>query len=293
MDRYATHDGPGVRTVLYFRGCPLRCEWCSNPEGQTSKPVLVFVKERCTNCGLCPEVCPLEALELQQTMVQVNRSKCNLCGVCLPVCPTGALDIWGKAYSVADLLEILERNRIIYRISGGGVTCSGGDPLYQGHFLMELLKACRRRGIHTAVETSAYTDRDLFKAMLQEVDWLFIDLKHMDSEAHRRLTCKNNDLILDNARVASSILQARGKALVVRMVVIPGVNDGQNIHDLADFLSSLPFLTMVELLTYHNYGVYKYDLIDRSYDLLETKPPTAEMMEECRTILKNRGLSVA
>ncbi len=299
IDRSANHDGPGVRTLLYFKGCPLRCKWCSNPEGQTPEPDVVFHETKCNGCGLCIEACPTQALKLRQpeeatgANLHINRSKCNLCGACASVCPTKALEIWGKSYSVTELLQILERDRFIHRRSGGGLTCSGGDPLYQYGFVSELLQACRKWGIHTVVETCAYVDEEPFKAILQQVDWLFIDLKHMDSKRHLMFTGKSNELILRNTRVASSTLQARGKPLVIRMVVVPGINDDQTIHDMADFFSSLPLVTRVELLAYHRYGVHKYDLLHRSYGLKDTKPPTARVMEKYKEVLKTRGLVVA
>ncbi len=299
IDRFATHDGPGIRTLLYFKGCSLRCKWCSNPEGQTSEPDLVFLQMTCTGCGLCVEGCSIQALELGRGVsgtkfnVNINRLRCNLCGVCASACPTNALQIWGKRYSVPDLLEIIERDRLIHKRSGGGLSCTGGEPLCQAEFLRVLLEECHRRGIHTAVETCAYVDEEPFKAILQVVDWLFIDLKHMDTKMHQTYVGKSNDLILRNIRLASSTLHDRSKALVIRMVVIPGINDGRNISDMGDFLCSLPFVTMVELLPYHRYGVYKYDLLGRSYGLTDVKPPTTKAMGKYKKSLEDKGLVVA
>ncbi len=294
-DRFATHDGPGIRTTLYFKGCPLRCKWCSNPEGQTRQPELVLVKADCNGCGLCIGACPAQALGLpdRARAVQVYRSKCNSCGACASVCPTGALQIWGQSYSVPDLVEMLEKDRLIYKRSGGGLTCTGGEPLYQAEFLQGLVEECHRWGIHTAVETCAYADEGAFKAVLQVVDWLFIDVKHMNANEHRTFVGKSNEVILRNIRLASLILRTRSKALSIRMVVIPGINDGENISDLSDFLCSLPLVTNVELLPYHRYGVYKYDLLGRRYGLTNVEAPSAEAMGEYRRLLRYRGLPVA
>ncbi|MFC1990578.1 glycyl-radical enzyme activating protein [Chloroflexota bacterium] len=294
IDRNATHDGPGIRTLLYFKSCPLRCHWCSNPEGQLADPVLIFQPAKCNNCGLCIDACPRQALTLPKpARVRIDRSKCDVyCGECVPACPTVALQIWGQRYSVPEVVELLERDRLIHRKSGGGLSCTGGEPLAQGEFLLGLLDQCRRQGIHTSVETSAYADKVLFKAMLQLVEWLFIDLKHMNPQKHLELTGKSNDIILRNTRLASTILQTRGKALVIRQVVIPNITDGQNITDLADFATSLPFVSGVELLTYHNYGSHKYNLLNRKYGLQEVTPPTAEEMVKYKKVLQDKGLTV-
>ena len=293
IDRNATHDGPGFRTALYFKGCPLKCKWCCNPEGQSASPILIFQQSKCNDCGLCIGACPVVALERRgPAKIDIYRSRCNGCGDCLTVCPTEALQNWGRSYTVEEVLQLLEKDRVIHRRSGGGVTCTGGEPLEQGEFLLELLKQCRHWGIHTAVETSAYADEGLFRELLQLVDWLFIDIKHIKPQSHLELTGESNERILCNARLASTVLKNRGKELVFRQVVVPGITDGQNIRDLAEFTATLPFLTGVELLAYHNYGVYKYDLRGDAYRLEEIKQPTAEDMEKYKKVLRDKGLEV-
>ncbi|MBI2916362.1 MAG: glycyl-radical enzyme activating protein [Chloroflexi bacterium] len=299
IDRFASHDGPGIRTLVYFKGCPLRCEWCSNPEGQAPDPVLVFQAAKCTGCGLCIEACPLRALQLVQDPegngagVQIDRSRCQPCQACVASCPDDALQVWGRRRTTGDLLEVLDKDRAVHARSGGGLTCTGGDPVYQWRFLVNVLEACAQWGIHTAVETCAYADEAPFKSAVERLDWLFIDLKHMDTNAHLRWTGKSNGPVLRNARLASHLLKARGKALVIRQVVVPGVNDGQNISDLADFLCSLPLVTAVELLPYHIYGASKYGLLGRRYGLGDAKPPSDKAMEACKKVLRDRGLTVA
>ncbi len=299
IDRFALHDGPGIRTNFYFKGCALRCEWCDNPEGQTSIPEMVLFRSRCNGCGLCVERCPHQAVWFQhpsgtdKTNLRINRSKCNLCGVCVSVCLRNALEIWGRKYSILELVDILERDRSVHKRSGGGVTCTGGDPLYQSGFTLKLLKLCRKRGIHTGIETCGHVDEKSFRAILKEGDWLAIDLKHMNWKDHLLLTGKSNDLILRNLRLASSALATRQRALVIRMVVVPGANDKNNVHEMANFLSSLPFITLVELLPYHAYGVYKYDLLGCSYNLKDIMPPTTEAMARYKGVLESRGIKVA
>ena len=296
IDYSAVHDGPGVRTSVYFKGCPLRCIWCSNPEGQRSEPNLVFMQSGCIDCGLCVEKCPTKALELQRDSetqkpkLQVNRIKCNLCGECISACSPKALQIWGKYYPIPELLKIVEENRPIYRKSGGGITLTGGEPLYQWESTLELLEQCRKRGIHTVVETSAYGSEEAFDRILGEVDLLFIDLKHMDPEEHLRLTGKGNDLILQNLKRASSVLNKRNRYLVIRMVVVPGINDGDNIHKAAEFLRSLPYIKGVEFLPYHRYGITKYELLNCFYQLPDLKPTSDELIENCKKVMISYGI---
>jgi pyruvate formate lyase activating enzyme len=189
-------------------------------------------------------------------------------------------------------LKIVEKNRPIYRRSGGGITLTGGDPLYQWESTVELLEQCRRRGIHTVVETSAYGGEEAFDRILNEVDWLFIDLKHMDAEEHLRITGKSNDLILENVKRASSVLGKRNRDLVIRMVVVPGINDGDNITRAAEFLHSLPYIKRVEFLPYHRYAIAKYELLNRSYQLSDLRPTSDELMEHCKNVMASYGIVV-
>lgn len=297
IDHSAIHDGPGIRTAVYFKGCPLKCIWCSNPEGQTPDPNLVFIQIKCIGCGLCIEKCPTKAIEFKEHDVipnvhlQINRAKCNLCGECVFVCPTEALEILGKKYSIPEILHVLEKDRPIHHKSGGGVTLTGGEPLFQPESIRELVEHCYKRGIHTVMETCAYGDEETFKQILEKVNWLFIDLKHMDQQTHFRLTGKYNDLIHNNLRLASAMMAAENRVLVIRMVVIPGINDGNNIYELAEFLHSLPYIENVELLPYHRYGTHKYNLLSRSYDLVNLEPPSSELMEKCKKVFEKYRIS--
>jgi pyruvate formate lyase activating enzyme len=238
------------------------------------------------------EKCPTKAIEFKKhdgipnDYLQINRTKCNLCGECVLVCPTKALEIFGKKYSIPELLSILEKDRPIHRKSGGGVTLTGGEPLFQPESIIELLELCCKRGIHIVMETCAYGNEETFKQILERVDWLFIDLKHMDPKTHFKLTGKTNDLIQNNVRLASAMMAAKNRVLAIRMVVVPGINDGNNIHELAEFLHSLPYIENVELLPYHRYGTHKYNLLNRSYDLINLEPPSRELMEKWKKVLE-------
>jgi pyruvate formate lyase activating enzyme len=220
-------------------------------------------------------------------------SLCHRCGECLSVCSPKALEIWGTDYALPEIMTMVEKNRAIYRRTGGGMTLTGGDPLFQWESSLELLEQCHKRGIHTVVETSAYADEEAFERILREIDWLFIDLKHIDPEEHLRLTGRRNDLILRNVKRASSVLKKRNRELVIRMVIVPGINDGDNIQETAEFLSSLPYIKGVECLPYHGYGITKYGLLNRPYSLPYLKPPSEELIESCRKGIIDFGLNRA
>ena len=296
LDYSAVHDGPGMRTSIYLKGCPLRCVWCSNPEGQRPEPDLVFIQIRCIECGQCTDACHAGAIDAVRDAATgksrflVDRERCDLCGECVAACTPKALELWGRDYTIPELAKILEKNRGLYRRSGGGVTLTGGDPLYQWEPTGAFLDLCKDMGIHTAVETSGYAEEEPFERIARSVDLLFIDLKHMDPDEHVRLTGRKNDAILRNLRRASSVLGERGRDPVVRMVVVPGVNDGENLERAARFLSFLPYLKTVEFLPYHRYGATKYDLLRLPYRLADKEPPSEELMENCRKAMMSFGI---
>ncbi len=290
VDRFATHDGPGIRTNLYFKGCPLRCLWCSNPEGQREGQELAFSEVKCTGCGRCYDACPAGALRLESGRASVDYGKCTHCGQCLSACLPGALYMYERSHTMPQAMDIVRRDRHIYRRSGGGITCTGGEPFLQVESLMLLLAACRRLGIHTAVESCGYVDPTRFRETLAYVDWLFVDLKHLDGDRHRKLTGRDNAITLNNLRVASAIFAEAGKVLAIRQVVVPGLNDGDNIRALAELARGLPRVDFVELLPYHAYGRPKYQALGRTYPLedLETLPDGR--MLEYKEVIESYGL---
>lgn len=290
IDRFAIHDGPGIRTNIYFKGCPLRCWWCSNPEGQHREDELGFSVNKCTGCGLCFNICPQGAIEPQGGHPAVDFTKCNLCGQCVAVCPAAALYIYGGCYTLAQIMDIVERDRYIYRRSGGGITCTGGEPLMQTKFVQSLLAKCREVGIHTVVDTCGCVSWSRFRETLTNIDWLFFDLKNIDSRRHKKLTGRDNAMILDNLRTASAVLGETGRILVIRQVVVPGRNDEGNIRALAKLASELPHLDMIELLPYHNYGMHKHQTLGRQYRLKDLAPPSEAKLKKYQEIIKSYGI---
>jgi pyruvate formate lyase activating enzyme len=221
----------------------------------------------------------------------LDREKCDACGQCVAACPSGALFLYGKLYDVAQIMDIVERDRHVYRRSGGGITCTGGEACSQPAFLHRLLTECRRAGVHTALETCGYVDSVEFRKILDEVDWLFFDLKHLDPAEHKKLTGKDNSLIMGNLRTAASVLAERGKTLAIRQVVVPGFNDEENIKALAQLAAGLPGVDFVELLPYHAYGTNKYATLWRAYGLDGMLPPKEDALRKCCKTIEAAGVT--
>ncbi|MFC1971120.1 glycyl-radical enzyme activating protein [Chloroflexota bacterium] len=271
IQKYSIHDGPGIRTVVFLKGCPLRCTWCANPESLNPLPELGFRHSLCNTCGDCMKTCPKGAISInsEDGTISIDRKVCDNCGKCVSDCYRDALALYGKRMSVAEVVSEVLKDMPFYRKSGGGITLSGGEPLYQSAFAMALLKQCHEAGIHTAVETSAYCSPRTLKAALKETDLLFFDLKHLDSATHSRLTGQPNDLILSNTKIIASA----GIPVIPRMPLIPTINDSaENIKVTADFLKLIN-IKVIELMPYHRFGLGKYEALGRQYLLDGVKAP--------------------
>jgi pyruvate formate lyase activating enzyme len=287
--RYSIHDGPGIRTAVFFKGCPLECHWCHNPEGRSYQPELIFRPARCILCDDCLKVCPHEAVSRTGDAILIDRTRCKVNGECAAVCNAEALQVVGRVMTVQQVLVELERDNVFYDQSGGGITFSGGEPLAQPGFLLELLIACRTRSLHTAVDTTGFTSWKILDGIRQNVDLFLYDLKLMDDARHRRWTGVSNTTILANLRRLSEI----GHKIIVRIPIIPGINDDEeNLRQTGSFLSTLPNVPAVELLPYHNIAEGKYAGLGISYELAEILPPTQEHMQTITTLLAGYGLTV-
>lgn len=285
IQRFSVHDGPGIRTVVFLKGCPLRCLWCSNPESQAHSPELGFTFQNCIGCGQCFAVCPTGAI--QQGDRRIDREKCVVCGSCAEVCYARALTLIGKPWKVAEVITEVKKDVMFYRRSGGGVTVSGGEPLAQPEFLENLLRAFRSENIHSAIETSGYASEAVIKRVFPLADLILYDLKHMDSGKHREYTGVGNERILYNAQVAVGL----GTPVIIRVPVIPGYNDSEsNIAATALFAKELGGIRELHLLPYHRLGQSKYRKLDRKYPLEGVEPPPRYKVEQLAKIVESYGL---
>ena len=291
--KYMLEDGPGIRTVIFLKGCPLRCLWCSSPLGQTGEESLIYMASKCVSCGACLEVCPENALTMGgEKEIRRDFQTCVGCKACVQVCPTGAHSLCGNPMTVQEVLKRVERDRVFYRRGSGGLTLSGGEILMQPAFAKQILQGAWNRLIHTAIETSAFGRWEDLEALLRYTNLVFIDLKHMDPETHMRLTGRSNRQILENLRRAAAFCLAYKRQLIVRFVVVQGLNDSRgNLEQMADFLKEMPGGWELNLLPYHTYGVSKYDWIGMPYTLIDVEPPSRDRLMELAGLFQSLGIT--
>ena len=288
IERFAVHDGPGIRVAVFLKGCPLRCGWCHSPESQSPEPELLVKSDRCIVCGTCLPTCDRKAIRQTADGFETLRDYCDACGVCVDACPSGARTIAGRVMSVPDLMREIEKDRVFVDRSSGGVTFSGGEPLMQPAFLAEALTACRASGLHTAIETSGFAS-DFAMDVAARADLILFDLKLYDEERHRQATGVSNRVILRNfARVAAGRTPVR-----IRIPLIPGVNDdGENLEALGRVAASAG-ITTVDVLPYHTAGIAKYQRLNRTYVLPDVVPPRPDALVAARQDLERCGLVVS
>jgi pyruvate formate lyase activating enzyme len=295
LRKFSVHDGPGIRTTVFFKGCPLSCWWCHNPESQGQQPEIMLWDSRCIGCQACVAVCPQGAIipnagaGTAGHTVTTDRERCTRCGDCIPHCPSDAREWIGRTASVGEVMAEINRDVNFFDESGGGVTFSGGEPLMQPGFLLALLQACREQEIHTALDTSGYAAWEILDQVRPFVNLFLVDIKCMDDERHRQVTGVSNMRILSNLRA----LAEHGHAIILRVPLVPGINDDPaNLDALGELASSLPGVERVDLLPYHHAAAGKYDRMQIPYMLPDTLPPAAEMVEALAARLRERGLSV-
>jgi pyruvate formate lyase activating enzyme len=288
IQRYSVQDGPGLRTTIFMKGCPLRCQWCQNPESLKPYPELMSHDTKCMLLGKCAEACPVGAITLdRQNSREINRARCDLCFQCVDACPTKALSKVGEYMTVEDVVAEIERDELFYHRSGGGVTISGGEPLLQWQFVHRLLGACKQRHLHTALDTCGYAPWPVMKKVLEHVDLVLYDIKHMDPEFHKKATGRSNRLILSNLRM----IPPRTRVWL-RFPLIPGFNDStENITELSRLGREIG-VEKVSILPYHKLAEEKYRQLGMRRKMSHIEPPSKKRLQEVQTLIESFGLQV-
>ncbi|GAB6152155.1 glycyl-radical enzyme activating protein [Desulfosporosinus burensis] len=296
IQKFSVHDGPGIRDLIFLKGCPLKCKWCSNPESQNLGSEIAYIQKRCLGieqCGYCVRVCPTDAIQAdsETAFAKIDRLKCNNCGKCVDVCPPKAITFFGKPMTVDEVIKTVQQDHVSWR-SGGGITISGGELLLQADFVHDLLKECKRYGIDTAIETCGYANWTDVEKACEYANLIYYDIKSLDTEKHKAFTGVHNDLILKNLLKISERFPAT--PLIVRTPLIPGFNDSdEDIKAIIEFIGRINNLTNYEIIPYHAFGEAKYLQLGRDYTLSHLEVPDKEHVEHlnklARTLLNVSG----
>jgi len=289
IKKYAIHDGPGIRSTVFFKGCPLACRWCHNPEGITVAAQKIYRQERCIGCGECIQICPNGVMTQAAEGIVSDPAKCDLCQTCADYCPSEAVEFVGRKVTVGDVMQEIEKDIAFYDESGGGITFSGGEPLMQPEFLLQLLDACAELDLHRTVDTTGYADSELLLQVARKTDLFLYDLKLMDAAKHRDFTGVSNEKILNNLK-----LLAENKARIqVRVPIIPGINsDAANIDRTAAFVSALPGVENIAILPFHNSARGKYRRLGMECISPDIESPSEENLNIIAGWLAKSGLPV-
>lgn len=289
IQRYSTEDGPGIRTTVFMKGCPLHCSWCHNPEGLRAGLEVIWYEERCIGCGDCIEGCASRAISRERGGLLPDVTRCRICGRCVEICPAGARELSGRVYRVGEVMSEVERDRVFYEISGGGITVSGGEPLSQPLFVSQLLQQCQTAGIHTALDTSGYAPWVTLEGLLENTDLLLYDLKHPGKDFHQDHCGVDPAIIFDNLTRLAEVKVP----IWIRIPLIPGFNNQrETLRAMAQMVRPLRGLQRIDLLPYHRLARDKYRRLGMTYRLADMEEPSAEMMEEARQVLRDEGLPV-
>jgi pyruvate formate lyase activating enzyme len=301
---FTVNDGPGIRTEIFLKGCPLKCLWCHSPESQSPHMQVAWFEIRCIGlgvCGKCLGACPRGAIvkgktiiskidQSEMQVIDINRELCDNCGKCTEACPANALAVCGTDMTVEQVIARINKDRPYYRRSGGGVTLSGGEPMVQYRFSTAIFKECKEQGLNTALDTTGFAPWEHYKPILEYTDLTLLDLKQMDSKRSLEITGVPNELILENARKMAEA----GALLQIRIPVIPGYNDSEeNLRATSRFCAELgKVVTLVQILPYHRLGLVKYERLQKKYLLADVVPPTTETMEAHKKLIESYGLKV-
>ena len=287
ISRMTIHNGPGIRTLILFKGCPLHCCWCSTPESQKSEPEIAVYPAKCIQCGECVPVCPLNAVHLVDGKLSLDRSVCNACGKCAEVCNAKAIEVLGHRMTVAQLITEVKKDEIIFKHSRGGVTISGGEPLFDADFALNLLRAFKKEGISTGVDTCGQIPWSALEPMLPYVDFFLWDIKHMDPEKHKTLTGVSNKLILSNAVAVSE----KKVPIYIRIPIIPSCNDSEeNIRATCEFAKKLSSVVEVDIMPLHHLGKARYESLNLPYPIGNLALIPDDVMQGIKRLIESYGL---
>lgn len=292
IQKMSTEDGPGIRTTVFFKQCPLKCVWCHNPESILKKLQLQWLEHKCIGCKICIETCKQDALRMEKDGIKIDREKCISCGECVQECPSTALNIYGKWWELDELFHEVEKDKVYYTKSGGGITVSGGEPTLQVEFVQEFLKKCKENGISTALDTCGYTNQQAYEKLLPYVDLVLLDIKEIDNEKHKAFTGVPNEKILVNAVWLAEKLHKVGKKLWIRTPIIPGyTNTDENIRGIGQFIVNNlnNRIERWDLLSFNNLCSSKYERLDMTWALKDAKLLKKEEMEYLFEIAKSTG----
>lgn len=285
--RMTIHNGPGIRTLILFKGCPLRCLWCSTPESQKQDPEIAIYPGKCIRCDQCIQICPLGAIDYVADDICINRNLCDDCGRCSEVCYAEAVKVLGKPMTVKELLAEVKKDEVIYKHSHGGVTLSGGEPLLNPEFNEELLRSLKEENINIGIDTCGHAPKSNIEQIISYIDFFLWDIKHMDPEKHLELTGVSNDLILRNLCFASD----RRIPIYIRMPIIPSYNDSEeNIRATCDFVRSLTSVIEVNIIPLHHLGKARYTSLNRSYPIADIPLISEDTLKNLKLIIESYGL---
>jgi pyruvate formate lyase activating enzyme len=290
IQRCSTEDGPGIRTTVFFKGCPLKCLWCHNIETIDPNPAVVWYEMKCIGDQACVRICPESALELTGDGMKIDRNLCNVCGLCEDACPTGAIKVMGKSWTSTDLVKELLRDKVFFETSDGGVTLSGGEPTFQADFALEVAEGLHREGVHVALDTSGYCSENVLRSFLKHVDMVLYDLKILNPQKHLQYTGVPVERVLSNARIVSESKMP----VWIRTPVIPGyTDDEENIQAISRFIvENMPSVERYDLLAFNRMCTEKYTLFGLVYPLRDAELMTEETMEHLATIARDEGVQL-
>lgn len=288
IQKFSLHDGPGIRTTVFMKGCPLRCEWCCNPESQRSNSEIMTVDKECIQCGHCIQTCPKGAISVGDGLRSIDWEKCDYCLKCAEVCAFGGIVTTGRYYTCDALLKEIQKDQVFYKTSGGGVTFTGGEPLVQWEFLLTMLQRCKAQKIDTCLDTTGYAPWWILAKLIPYVDLVLYDLKHLDDDRHQERTGVSNRIIIENL-----IKLTESQRVWLRVPLIPGYNDSRgHVKRIGEFAENLG-VEKISLMPYHCWGEQKYERLGRTYPSKDILVPTQDDMENIKTYLRDCGVEVS